>query len=388
MSHAMGGRPGRPRPTRDTYQPFLVKLKLKLQCYHFCLYGGLRRYNPERLMSHGHGHGRASGTPTPCSRRTPTAFGKAQLSTAPTWHRIPGWSAEVTCLAYLRVRVLCQPTLWPLGMAVSSHIPTTCRLSLSLLALLISSLSFILASIPHCLHFSLLPLLIIFHLLSFPLFCPVITSLTHHLAFPFILVFILPQIYSLISFPLPTYLLYSTCPYIFQKLLTYFISSTHLYIFSLTYLVLILFCISYPTLLPLLMSPLSRSLSHQNITYPYIHNPTKSFIITQNITPKPFHFLFIILHSLFIIKTWSFTALFHILLNSTHLYYHFHYSLFTILNYYTLLYYHFHYYPPFLYLILYYYSYIFTFNLPMGCDKIHYLIQFKYSFSSTSRDNS
>ena len=123
MSHAMGGRPGRPRPTRDTYQPFLVKLKLKLQCYHFCLYGGLRRYNPERLRSHGHGHGRASGTPTPCSRRTPTAFGKAQLSTAPTRHRIPGWSDEVTCLAYLRVRVLCQPTLRPLGMAVSSHNP-------------------------------------------------------------------------------------------------------------------------------------------------------------------------------------------------------------------------------------------------------------------------
>ena len=123
MSHAMGGRPGRPRPTRDTYQPFLVKLKLKLQCYHFCLYGGLRRYNPERLRSHGHGHGRASGTPTPCSRRTPTAFGKAQLSTAPTRHRIPGWSDEVTCLAYLRVRVLCQPTLRPLGMAISSHNP-------------------------------------------------------------------------------------------------------------------------------------------------------------------------------------------------------------------------------------------------------------------------
>ena len=126
MSHAMGGRPGRPRPTRDTYQPFLVKLKLKLQCYHFCLYGGLRRYNPERLRSHGHGHGRASGTPTPCSRRTPTAFGKAQLSTAPTRHRIPGWSDEVTCLAYLRVRVLCQPTLRPLGMAVSSHNPKIC----------------------------------------------------------------------------------------------------------------------------------------------------------------------------------------------------------------------------------------------------------------------
>ena len=160
---AMGGRPGRPRPTRDTYQPFLVKLKLKLQCYHFCLYGGLRRYNPERLRSHGHGHGRASGTPTPCSRRTPTTFGKAQLSTAPTWHRIPGWSDEVTCLAYLRVRVLCQPTLRPLGMAVSSHNPGYLSLSLSsglsLLALLISSLSFILAFIEGWLHLSLLRLL-------------------------------------------------------------------------------------------------------------------------------------------------------------------------------------------------------------------------------------
>ena len=36
------------------------------------------------------------------------------------------------------------------------------------------------------LHFSLLALLIILHL-SFPLFWGVITSLTHHLAFPFIL---------------------------------------------------------------------------------------------------------------------------------------------------------------------------------------------------------
>ena len=188
-----------------------------------------------------------------------------------------------------------------------THLPTTCRLSLSLLALLISSLSFILASIPHCLHFSLLPLLIIFHLLSFPLFCPVITSLTHHLPFPFILVFIPPQInllfnifsithlLTLLNSPLyiPNYLLTSfpQLTFIYSKLLTYFISSTHLYIFqitptSLTYLILILFSISYPTLLPLLLSPLSISLSHQNFTYPYIHNPTNSFIITKNITPK------------------------------------------------------------------------------------------------------
>ena len=154
-------------------------------------------------------------------------------------------------------------------------------------------------------------------------FIIIITCLTHHLGFTFILVFILPQIYSLISFPLPTYLLYLTPPYIFQityllhflnsplyipnylltslfpqltfiysKLLTYFIiSSTHLYIFqitptSLTYLILILFSISYPTLLPLLLSPLSISLSHQIFTYPYIHNPTNSFIITKNFTPK------------------------------------------------------------------------------------------------------
>ena len=154
-------------------------------------------------------------------------------------------------------------------------------------------------------------------------FIIIITCLTH-------LIFILhPCLYSpVVHYPL-TY--FTQLALIYSKLLTYFISSTHLYIFSLTctsltYLVLILFCISYPTLLPLLVSPLSKSLSHQNITYPYIHNPTKSFIITQNITPKPFHFLFIILYSLFPIKTWTFTALFHILHHSTQLYYHFHYS--------------------------------------------------------------
>ena len=152
-------------------------------------------------------------------------------------------------------------------------------------------------------------------------------------------IFSITHLLTLLNLPLyiPNYLLTSfpQLTFIYSKLLTYFISSTHLYIFSLTrtsltYLVLILFSISYPTLLPLLVSPLSISLSHQNITYPYIHNPTNSFIITQNITPKPFHFLFIILYSLFPIKTSSFTALFHILLNSTHLYYHFHYSLFSI----------------------------------------------------------
>ena len=92
--------------------------------YQVCLYGGRMWYIPQRLYPSAVDepcHGRASGTPTPCSRRTPTAFGKTQLSTVPTGHRIPGWSDEVTCLAYLRVRVLCQPTLRPLGMAVSSH---------------------------------------------------------------------------------------------------------------------------------------------------------------------------------------------------------------------------------------------------------------------------
>ena len=49
---------------------------------------------------------------------------------------------------------------------------------------------------------------------------------------------------------------------------------------------------SYPTLLPLLVSPLSISLSHQNITYPYIHNTTKSLITTQNITPFSLSFPF------------------------------------------------------------------------------------------------
>ena len=113
----MGGRPGRPRPARDAHQPLLVRRNYLL-----------------------------------CPRDI--AF--------------PDEVDEVTCLAYLRVRVLCQPTLRPLGMAVSSHNPKPGYLSLplscglSLLVLFISSLSFILASIGFIggwLHLSLLGLL-------------------------------------------------------------------------------------------------------------------------------------------------------------------------------------------------------------------------------------
>ena len=83
------------------------------------------------------------------------------------------------------------------------------------------------------LHFSLLALLIIFHL-SFPLFWG-----GHY--FPYssscisiYLVFILPQIYSLISFPLPTYSLYSTCLYIFQ--ITYLLHFLNLPLYIPNYL--------------------------------------------------------------------------------------------------------------------------------------------------------
>ena len=137
---------------------------------------------------------------------------------------------------------------------------------------------------------SLLPLLIILH---FHLFL----SLFRPKSAPNLLfnIFSITHLLTLLNSPLyiPNYLLTSfpQLTFIYSKLLTYFISSTHLYIFqitptSLTYLILILFSISYPTLLPLLLSPLSISLSHQIFTYPYIHNPTNSFIITKNITPK------------------------------------------------------------------------------------------------------
>ena len=234
------------------------------------------------------------------------------------------------------------------------------------------------------LHFSLLALLIILHL-SFHLLWG-----SHY--FPYssscisiYLIFILPQIYSLISFPLPTYslTLLNFPLYIPNYSLTSFPQPTFIY--------------SPLLALPLLISWLSFSacpIQHyftsltcvpfiQNITYPYIHNTTKSLITTQNITPFSLSFPFY--YSLFPIFN-SNIILYCFISYSTKLYSPLlPFSLFTILNYYTLLpYYHFHYYPPFLYLILYYYSYIFTFNLPMRCDKIHYLIQFKYSFSFTS----
>ena len=219
----------------------------------------------------------------------------------PSYSGLPGYSGyRVTGLLGLPGYSGCRVTR-------VTHLPTTCRLSL------FTHLIFILHP---CLYSPLLTLLI--------------TPLTYH--FPFIILsFILPRHYfpyssspisiysrlysppnllfnilsithllTLLNSPLyiPNYLLTSLFPqltFIYSKLLkllTYFIiSSTHLYIFSLTptsltYLILILFSISYPTLLPLLLSPLPISLSHQNFTYPYIHNPTNSFIITKNITPK------------------------------------------------------------------------------------------------------
>ena len=95
------------------------------------------------------------------------------------------------------------PTTW--GPGVYHYLPYSSHLYPSSLPLLAGG----------WLHFSLLALLIILHL-SFCLLCG-----SHY--FPYssscisiYLIFILPQIYSLISFPLPTYLLYSTPPYIFH----------------------------------------------------------------------------------------------------------------------------------------------------------------------------
>ena len=101
------------------------------------------------------------------------------------------------------------------------------------------------------------------------------TSLTHNLAFPFILVFILPVIYSLISFALPAYSVYSTRLYIFQitYLLTLFNLSLYILCYSLT--------------------------RFAQLTFMYIFSVTcTSLIFTFNITPSPFSsLLFFILYS-------------------------------------------------------------------------------------------
>ena len=188
-----------------------------------------------------------------------------------------------------------------------THLPTTCRLSLSLLALLISSLSFILTSIPHCLHFSLLPLLIIFHLLSFPLFCPVITSLTHHLAFPFILVFIPPQIRLLFNIFSITHLLtlLNSPLYIPNYLLTSFPQLTFIY--------------SKLLLLPLLISSLSYSpypiqhyFPYSSPLYPFLYHikTLLTLIFTTQLIP-------LLLQKILPLKSFSFP---------------FYYSLFPISN--------------------------------------------------------
>ena len=94
----------------------------------------------------------------------------------------------------------------------------------------------------------------------------------------------------------------------------------------------ILFCMSYPTLLYFpYLCPLYPFLYHIKTLLTLIFTTQLNPLLLLKILPlSPFHFLFIILYSLFSIQTSSFTALFHILLNSTHLYYHFHYSLFSI----------------------------------------------------------
>ena len=79
--------------------------------------------------------------------------------------------------------------------------------------------------------------------------------------------------------------------------------------------------------LPLLIFPLSQTLSHQNITYPYIYNTTKSFTITQNLTPFSFSFpfLFNILYSTLQLFPLLPLSLFSIT-TTTNPYYHFHFT--------------------------------------------------------------
>ena len=115
-----------------------------------------------------------------------------------------------------------------------------------------------------------------------------ITCLTHHLAFGFILSFILGAGHLPSSLPLPllysallTYSLYSTCLYIFHVTYLLTLLNFHLYISltCLTHLSFILFCIT---------SPYSSSLYPQL----YIYSTTPTFPITLHITPFTFSFPF------------------------------------------------------------------------------------------------
>ena len=144
---------------------------------------------------------------------------------------------------------------------------------------------------------------------------------------------------------------------------------------------------SYPTLLYFpYLCPLYSNLYHIKSLLTLIFTTQLIHLSLLIILPlSPFHFLFIILYSLFSITTSSFTALFHILHYSTHL------SLFTILNYYLIITFIITHLSFTSFSIInhhtqYHYSYIFTFNLPIPHNL--YLIPFKYSFSLTSPDTS
>ena len=119
-----------------------------------------------------------------------------------------------------------------------------------------------------------------------------ITCLTHHLAFAFILSFILGAGHLPSSLPLPllysallTYSLYSTCLYIFHVTYLLTLLNFHLYISltCLTHLSFILFCIT---------SPYSSSLYPQLYIFIFTlqHQP---FLLLFILPLSPFHFPFI-----------------------------------------------------------------------------------------------
>ena len=240
--------------------------------------------------------------------------------------RYSGYSALLGLLGLL----ICQPP------GVYHYLPYSSHLYPSSLPLLAGG----------WLHFSLLALLIIFHL-SFHLLCG-----SHY--FPYssscisiYLIFILPQIYSLISFPLPTYSLYSTSLYIFQ--ITYLLHFLNSPLYIPNYFHFPYISRPYPILhyFPYLC-PLYSNLYHIKSLLTLIFTTQLIPLLLLIILPlSPFHFLFIIPYSQLQHHPLLLDFIFYITLLTFITIFTIHYSQ-------LLPYYHFHYYPPFIYLILYY----------------------------------
>ena len=249
----MGGRPGRPRPARDAHQPLLVRRNYLLRPRDIAF--------PDEVM-------RSRVWPTlGLGYYVSQPFDPMAVSSHNSSFNTPGYPGLLGLL-------ICQPP-GVLGFIITCLTHPIFILHPCLYWPMVGYTCYYLPYLSSCIYpflysgGSLLPLLIILHFhlsclyLLFNIFC--ITHLLTLLNLPLYI----PN-YSLTSFPQPTFI-YS--PLLALPLLILWLSFSACpiqhYFTSLT-------CVPFI----------------QNITYPYIHNTTKSLITTQNITPFSLSFPF------------------------------------------------------------------------------------------------